>query len=64
MPDHPTLPVAVRTQSTHPTISPSPPVCPALRPLDEQRRCLFAQRLAVLIRRVLALTQEGLSDER
>jgi hypothetical protein len=56
--------VELRAQSIDPAISPSMPGMPAISPLDAQRRRLFAQRLVVLIDRVLAVAKEDVADER
>jgi hypothetical protein len=64
MSHHSVLPVELRAQSIDPAISPSMPGMPAISPLDAQRRRRFAQRLVVLIDRVLAVAKEDVADER
>jgi hypothetical protein len=57
----PVLPTSTRPPHTTPAITLSPA---APRTLDPQHRVLFAQRLAVLIKRMRAATKEGKADER
>jgi len=60
MAHYPVLPTGTRPQHPAPTIKLPPAVPPAL---DPHHRLLFAQRLAVLIKRIRAATKEGNSNE-
>jgi hypothetical protein len=61
MAQYPVPPTSTRPQHTTPTIK---LVAAAPHTLDPQHRVLFAQRLALLIKRMRAATQEDNADER
>lgn len=58
---YPLLRTSIRPQHTAPTITPSPALP---RVLNSHHHVLFAQRLAVLIKRMRAATKEGTANDR
>jgi hypothetical protein len=60
MAQYPMLPTSTRPQHTAPSIQLLPPVSRVLTP---PHHILFAQRLAILIKRLRAVTKEGKTHE-